>query len=143
MKKFCILLLLLGFSIYSNAAAVEIDGIYYNLISKAKVAEVVAGTNAYTGSVTIPEQVTYDEVTYDVTTIQKGAFYGCLGVTSVTIPNSVITIGENAFRDCPALTSVTIGSGVKEIGLRAFMKCTSLTTITVPDNVTTWCDYNW
>ena len=33
-------------------------------------------------------------------------FYGCSGLTSITIPNSVTSIGEGAFMGCSALTSV-------------------------------------
>ena len=40
MKKFYLLLSMLSLAFYSSAAVVEINGIYYNLISKAKVAEV-------------------------------------------------------------------------------------------------------
>ena len=141
MKKFYLLLSMLSLAFYSSAAVVEINGIYYNLISKAKVAEVSSGTNPYSGSVTIPGQVTYEDVTYDVTAIQKDAFSGCKYLTAVTIANSVTSIGENAFWRCSGLTSVTIGSGVKDIGVRAFFECESLLTITIPDNVTSIGEY--
>ncbi len=35
------------------------------------------------------------------------AFYGCSGLTSITIPESVTSIGGSAFSDCSNLTSVT------------------------------------
>ena len=38
--------------------------------------------------------------------IADGAFRGCSGRTSVTIPNSVTSIGEFAFLDCSGLTDV-------------------------------------
>ena len=44
----------------------------------------------------------------DVKGIGKYAFWGCDGLTSVTIPNSVTSIGEGAFGYCPDLTSVYI-----------------------------------
>ena len=55
----------------------------------------------------------------DVTTIGSGAFYGCSGLTSVTIPNSVTTIGASAFYNT-YLKSITIGTGVLSIASDAF-----------------------
>lgn len=71
------------------AEAVEIDGIYYNLVTKAKQAEVTSNPNKYRGSIIIPESVSYNGVTCSVKSIGSYAFEDCSGLTSVTIPNSV------------------------------------------------------
>ena len=42
-----------------------------------------------------------------MTSIGHGAFNGCRGLTSVTIPASVTSIGDWAFYDCSGLTSMT------------------------------------
>ena len=64
------------------------------------------------------------------------AFYGCTGLTSITIPNSVTSIGEFAFSGCTGLTSVTIPNSVTSIGKSAFSGCTGLTSVTIPNSVT-------
>ena len=64
------------------------------------------------------------------------AFYGCSGLTSLTIPSSVTSIGGEAFRDCSGLTSLTIPSSVTSIGDCAFFGCSSLTSLTIPSSVT-------
>ena len=48
------------------------------------------------------------------------AFSGCIGLTSVTIPESVTSIGLSAFNDCTGLTSITIPDSVTSIGYYAF-----------------------
>ena len=42
-----------------------------------------------------------------MTDISNWAFYGCSGLTSVTIPNSVSNIGHKTFYGCSSLTSIT------------------------------------
>ena len=124
------------FSTNAFAETVEIDGIYYNLVTKAKQAEVTENPNRYTGAVKIPEIVSYNNVTYSVTSIGEYAFFNCHGLTSVTIPNSIISIGKRAFDGCTGLTSISIPSSVTSIGERAFYRCTGLTSIKVEtDNI--------
>ena len=55
-----------------------------------------------------------------VTSIGVDAFYGCTGLTSVTIPDSVTSIGEYAFGGCTGLTSVIIPNSVTSISEYAF-----------------------
>ena len=64
------------------------------------------------------------------------AFYGCTGLTSLTIPSSVTSIGDYAFYECCGLTSLTIPSSVTSIGYAAFYDCSSLTSLTIPSSVT-------
>ena len=110
-----------------------IDGIYYELIPKGKVATVIK--SHYSGEVVIPETVEYNGTVCNVTSIGYEAFYKCDGLTSVTIPNSVTSIGENAFYNCYGLTSVSIGNGVTSIGENAFLGCSGLTSVTIPNSV--------
>ena len=136
MKKLTTLLLLTLLPLMASAYDAQVDGIYYNLITEAKQAEVTSGDTKYTGNVTIPESFTYNGVTYSVTSIEDFAFYNCSGLTSVTIPNSVTSIGKWAFHGCSALTSINIPDGVTSIGTETFRRCTNLASIVIPDNVT-------
>lgn len=73
---------------------------------------------------------------YPVTSIGNFAFFNCIGLTSVTIPNSVNSIENDTFSGCTSLTSVTIGNGVSRIGDWAFYGCISLTSVTLGNSVT-------
>ena len=118
------LLFILAFlPMLASADAIEIDGIYYNLDSEAKTAEVTSRPNQYKGDVAIPESITYDDVVYSVTYIGQYAFSGCSGMTSITIPNSVTYIGSYAFHGCNGLTSVTIPNSVTFIDEYVFYEC--------------------
>ncbi len=68
-----------------------------------------------------------------ITSIGEDAFYGCSGLTSVTIPNNVTSIGDEAFYNCSSLTSVTIPNRVTSIGYRAFRECKSLNAVHITD----------
>ena len=130
------LILSMFFSISASADVVEVDGIYYNLISsKGNVVEVTKGDKKYEGDITIPSSINVNEEEYTVTSIGNDAFYRCSGLTSVTIPNSVKSIGELAFSRCSSLTSITIPNSVTSIGSSAFAYCSSLTSVTIPNSV--------
>ena len=113
----------------------EKNSIRYNVTDKSKkTVEVAKGK--YTGSIVIPETVVHNDVYYSVTSIGRSAFYGCTGLTSITIPNSVTSIGYRAFSGCDGLTSITIPNSVTSIGVSAFLGCSGLTSITIPNSVT-------
>ena len=123
------LLLVLLLSMTNMVAfADEVNGINYRF--SGTEATVTPSSPKYSGSVVIPESVTYNGNTYSVTSIGNYAFDNCGDLTSVTIPNSVTSIGYSAFYGCSGLTSVTIGNSVTSIGSDAFSGC-SLTSIKV------------
>ena len=115
MKKVLFSILLMLLPMLASADAVEVDGIYYNLIPKGNAAEVTAVVNlnpdfyySYSGDVIIPEQFIYDGINYTVTSIGGHAFENCSSLTSITIPNSIKSISEYAFYKCAKLSAVKV-----------------------------------
>ena len=138
MKQRTLLFVLVCLSAFTASAQVTVDDINYNLNYETGQAEVSwAWYGKYTGSVTIPATIEYDDITFSVASIGYSAFSGCSDLTSVTIPNSVTKIDEYAFVDCKSLTSIEIPNSVTEIGYTAFSGCTGLTSVTIGNSVTT------
>ena len=114
-----------------------VDGIYYKIVDNEACVtyqEYRSGMHLsdYHGDVVIPAQVTYQDVTYPVTTIDYYAFNYCQGLTSITIPESITTIKDNAFYLCTRLTCVNLLTPTVVIEKYAFSMCSALTTITCP-----------
>lgn len=118
----------------------------------------------YTGSETtlnLPASVTYNDVTYNVTAIDGGAFKnfkntniiqavnipegyksievstfeGFKGLTSVTIPGSLEMLASYSFEGCTALQTVNFAADTAStltINLKSFKDCSSLQQITLP-----------
>ncbi len=137
-KTLAVLLLCMFSANETFAYDFEVNGIYYSILSKDDLTcEVAESPNKnYTGSVVIPEQVSYAGKVFSVTSIGEHAFESCSGLTSVTIPNSVTRIGNLAFYNCSKLTSITIPNSVTSIGGSAFYDCTGLTSVTIGNSVT-------
>ncbi len=124
------------------ASNTKVDGIWYDFDSSTKTASVTYQGSSYSsyegeysGSVTIPETVTYNGTTYSVTSIGDRAFASCSKLTSITLPNSVTSIGDYTFYKCSGLTSITIPNSVTSIDADAFYGCSYyVTSITLTAN---------
>ena len=92
----------------------------------------IAGYTDSGGTAVIPDTTNG----YPVTNIGDEAFYGCGGLTNVTIPASVTGIGNGAFAFCGSLTSVAIPDSITNLGEYAFYSCGSLASATISTNVT-------
>ena len=119
----------------SNINGKKIVAIYDNAFTKDGVEPTGISTNKIEYNI----QPLYNkknnyEVVPAATAPPKG-----LGITSVTIPNSVTSIGNSAFFG-NKLTSVTIPTSVTSIGDWAFRK-NQLTSVTIPNSVKNIGDY--
>ena len=115
MKKIIICILATLLPIVASAYDAKIDGIYYNFSgTEATVTHdefIDISVGCYNGNINIPENVTYNDVIYRVTSIGEGAFLFSRYLNSVTIPNSVTSIGSDAFNYCSGLTSISVENG--------------------------------
>ena len=157
-------------SVYQNTAGwnkfqniVEVGGVGYEFeyngirykIGENNTVSVVSREARYSGDVVIPEQVTYNGVTYSVTTI--GYLGTCTGLLSVTIPPSIKSIATDAFDECDNLTAVNITDIVSWCNIsfannysnplskahHLFLNGEEVTDLVIPNSVTTIKDYSF
>ena len=105
-------------SIVAFAYDAKVNDIYYDFSGKEATVTYLyssssgnSNSSAYSGSIVIPETVTYNGTTYSVTSIGNSAFYSCRSLTSLSIPSSVTSIGRAAFVECSGLTSIVVEDG--------------------------------
>lgn len=132
---------MISLSASANTYSFKADGVYYNMISETTVG-VTAGSdeNAYSGNVVIPSEVTFNNNTYKVVSIEENAFAECSTLVSVVIPSTVESVGESAFSDCVSLKSVSLPNSVKSLGEYSFWNCSSLETVELPQTLNDICD---
>lgn len=135
-----------GFKAYKEigGGAIEegrivVDGIHYEITKTPYASEegtlqcyVVSPVESgypngdeYSGVVTIPEFITYNNKKYAVVNIGNEAFYMQSGVTEVKIPGTVTIIGTKAFAES-GITAISIPASVQRIDNYAFRRCTAL-----------------
>lgn len=122
---------------FIQAAEFKDGNIFYRTLSDNEVAVIYPTDNSatYSGSIVLPESVTYESTEYRVTTIAQQAFF-MSEITSITIPNSVTEIQQYAFAACRELSSITLPEGISKIAYRSFSQCIKLTEIALPESIT-------
>ena len=100
------------------------------------------------GDIILPDYIIRNNVTYSVTGIDDFTFYGCSGITSLTIPSSVSNIGEYAFSSCYGITEVHFnaincadcfyyhGSGSASYHVSPFSGCGGMSLFVIGEDVT-------
>jgi hypothetical protein len=69
-----------------------------------------------------------------ITRLNTEAFYGCTGMTGITLPSGLNTIDGYVFGGCSVLTSISIPASVTSISNGPFYYCTNLKTVAVSED---------
>ncbi|MBO7049257.1 MAG: leucine-rich repeat domain-containing protein, partial [Bacteroidaceae bacterium] len=112
----------------------DVNGMRY-LIDRDSKTALVSSCSTNTGTVFIPQEITYQNEVYIVNGIRSFAFYGCTGLTGLFIPEGIESIGRCSFYGCTGLDNVILPKGIKTIGEAAFSGCTGLKSVLIPETV--------
>ena len=134
------LLLSVMFAVSASAYDVEVDGIYYNLLKKAKQAEVV-GASKKLKNVIIPDVITYEDTEFKVVSLGYLALVGLDNVETIKLGNNIEEIGAGVFQYLK-IKSINIPHSVKKIDVSAFDYCETLESVYIED-LTSWCNINF
>ena len=85
-------------SLAATGDTFTVENITYEVTGDNTVSVTKKGDGTlYSGGITIPSTVSYENTTYNVTAIGKDAFRSCKDLGAVIVPSSVKTIGQTAF----------------------------------------------
>lgn len=118
-------------------AAIEVDGLWWEISSNTKLARLVAKPDGstYSGDIVVPENITVDEITYDLSVSDELLFNGCPDLTSLVFK---CDIGLSNLQSNPRLkkiewdAAITRSSNASLIVNKGFNGCDSLETIIFP-----------
>ena len=132
-----------------------------NIAKRAIVLKLVKKLNENTTTLQVPEDVTFEDITYPIIEIAANVFEGCNYLERIILPTSITAIGEAAFKgcsslkvvsnfptsletlndylfmDCKAMTQFPLSENVKNIGKQTFSGCTNLKDIQLPAGLKT------
>ena len=120
----CLLALVLVcvFVLPANAEAVSINNLRFKLNSDGNSYSVTACISSAGGALEIP--ATHNGK--PVTTIGERAFYGCVNLVEIAIPDSITTLNQQTFSNCTNLAVISLPKSITSIGYEAFRFCAAL-----------------
>lgn len=108
-----------------------------------------ANLKAAASAITIPESVTFvgesafsgsvklTSVTVNNASLAVNEFYGCTGITSMTLSDSIAELPEKVFYNCSKIASLTLPSSLKTIGKYALSGTKLLKALVLPSSLET------
>ncbi len=89
-----------------------------------------------TRSINCPKLESLD-VPQHVKIIDTYAFYSCISLRKITLPEGLTTLHDAVFMGCSSLESINLPSSLEHIGAFAFYNCSSLKELHLPETVRT------
>ncbi len=123
-----------------EGAFIGCDSITELTVSYGGVFGMLFGADAYRNNGSyVPRSLEKVTIT-KITELSDYAFYYCMNVREINLPDTLTVIGDNAFFNCSRLETAKIGENVVSIGNNAFARCSSLVKISVDENNARYTD---
>ena len=114
----------------------------------------IFGSQSYTGGIAVKQMYSSVGTTYyipeSLTSVRisggkllYGAFYGCSGLTHLTVPDNLTEVGNYAFYQCSGLKEISLSDSVTSIGNYAFAGCAGLQEFSLPSKVSRIANYTF
>ena len=138
----------------------KVNGIAYKLIDETTMEVGVSNDNdqtirntssssgyevhasSYSGLISIPSEITYGGKTFHVTSIEKYAFYECINLKKVILPENIQSIGMSSFT-YSSIEEIDLPESISEIGEGAFSSCVQIRKIVIPSNIEKLNEYTF
>ena len=122
---------------WSVTSPALMDGDVVKVFLQTSTGATVTELLSYNSTTTVDGTIYYSvDLGVGIVSIGQSAFWQCVNLSSVTIPNSVTQIMLQAFRNCSSISSIIIPNSVLSISDSVFQTSTSLGSVTIPASVT-------
>lgn len=118
---------------------INIGDFSYTILSEEEKTVKLIGYQGTDSRVEIPQTITSNGKTYDVTVIANRTFYRS-NIESIVIPNTVTELERLAFQYCENLKEITLPESLTTIGHAALSHC-GFVNLVIPNSVTTIAEY--
>lgn len=108
-----------------------------NLVELTYPAKINNTRPIYTGKLTIPATVQWNNKVYRVTAVGKKAFVNDTNLTDVVMPSGLTKIDDFAFEGCTSLRSIIFPGNKVAFGSGTFFRCTAIENVTLGGDWTT------
>ena len=146
-KKILFLIVLVIISMHTYAYDIEVNGLYFNLLSAEEGTvevtyksfnpyDIVRNEQEYIGDIEIPEKVTLGNKTFTVVALGEYCFADCRQMTSLKLPNTIKLVKEGAFGRS-RLNTVEFPNSIDSICPLTFWRSYYITNVKLPENLKT------
>ena len=71
----------------------------------------------------------------NIASVESCTFNGCVGLKTITLPDSILALKDWCFKECLSLSHITLPTSLNCVGEQAFIGCSSLQLIYLPPSL--------